>query len=212
MVIWFQYIGFDAITAGLIFSIIAIGAALGNLLGGWLGDKAQKWRPKSGRILVAQISVFSGIPLTFVLFYLVPMIPESIYLYLIFGVITGLLISWCGPINNSIFSEVSEPEIRSSVYSVDRMFEGSIAALGTVFVGLAAAMFGYITPPLGVDIGSLDAATKAINKVALAQGMFFVAIIPWILCLIFYTFVYKTFPKDAENIRNILEQRRKELE
>jgi len=47
---------------------------------------------------------------------------------------------------------------------------------------------------------------------ALAQGMFIVALISWILCLLFYTFVYKTYPGYAEKIREILELRRKELE
>ena len=47
---------------------------------------------------------------------------------------------------------------------------------------------------------------------ALEQGMFIVAVISWILCLLFYTFVYKTYSSDAQKIRKILEQRRKELE
>jgi len=42
--------------------------------------------------------------------------------------------------------------------------------------------------------------------------MFIVAVISWILCLLFYTFVYKTYSSDAQKIRKILEQRRKELE
>jgi hypothetical protein len=42
--------------------------------------------------------------------------------------------------------------------------------------------------------------------------MFIVAVVSWILCLLFYTFLYKTYPGDAERIRKTLEQRRKELE
>jgi MFS family permease len=208
MIIWFEYIGFDPLTSGLIFSVIAIGAALGNLLGGVIGDKAAKWRPKSGRILTAQISVAFGIPLTFIIFLLIPMTQSSIFLYIIFGSITGLLISWSsGGCNNPIFSEVIEPEIRSSAYSVDRMFEGSFAALGTVFVGLAADGFGYHTPPIGVEIKSLPASIRYTNMMALAWAMFLVALIPWILCLILYTFLYKSYPKDYEKMRTILEER-----
>jgi MFS family permease len=210
MVIWFEYIGFDPLTAGLIFSLIAIGAALGNLLGGLIGDKAARWKPKTGRILIAQISVFSGIPLTLVIFLLIPMVPGSMILYIIFGAITGLLISWCGPgCNNPIFSEIFEPEIRSTAFAVDRVFEGSFSALGTILVGLAAVFFGYQTPPLGVEISSLPDSLRIRNMIALAYGMFLVALIPWILCLIFYTFVYKTYYKDAEKMRKILEQRAK---
>ncbi len=213
MIIWFEYIGFDPITAGLIFSLIAVAAAVGNLLGGWLGDKAAKWRPISGRIIIAQISVFAGIPLTLVIFYLIPMVPQSMLLYIIFGAITGLLISWCGPgANNPIFSELFEPEIRSSVYSVDRVFEGAVAALGTVIVGFVAAIFGYITPPIGTPISSLPDPWRVANMVALAQAMFWVALIPWILCLILYTFAYKTYPKDLERIHKVLQKRREEME
>lgn len=210
MIIWFQYIGFDPLTAGLMFSLIAIGAAFGNVLGGWIGDKAAKWKPKSGRIIIAQISVFSGIPLTLVIFFIIPMNPSSMILYIIFGAFTGLLISWCGPgCNNPIFSEIFEPEIRGTSYSVDRLFEGSFAALGTILVGLAAAFYGYQTPPLGTEISSLPEAIRVRNAMALAQGMFLVALIPWTLCLILYSLVYKTYPKDFDKIRKILEQRGK---
>ena len=210
MIIWFQYIGFDPLTSGLMFSMIAIGAAFGSLLGGLIGDKAAKWRPKRGRLIIAQISVFSGIPLTLVIFLLIPMTPESMILYIIFGALTGLLITWCGGgCNAPIFSEIFEPEIRGTAYSIDKLFEGSFAALGTILVGMAAVFFGYQTPPLGTDISSLPDALRMRNMVALAYGMFFVALIPWILCLIFYSFVYKTYPKDAETIRKILQQRGK---
>jgi MFS family permease len=210
MIIWFQYIGFDPLTAGLIFSLIAIGAAIGNLLGGWIGDKAAKWRPRSGRIFIAQISVFAGIPLTIVIFFIIPMNPSSMILYIVFGALTGLLISWCGPgCNSPIFSEIFEPEMRGTAYSIDRLFEGSFGALGTIFVGLVAVFYGYQTPPLGTDISSLPNAIRVRNTMALAYGMFIVALIPWILCLLFYTFVYKTYPSDAEKIHKILEQRGK---
>ncbi len=210
MVIWLQYNGFDPIIAGVIFAIIALGAALGNLLGGFLTDRAAKWRPKSGKIILAQIAVLSGIPLAIIIFALIPKVTDSMPLFLIFGVLTGLLITWNTPINNSIFSEIFEPEIRGTVYSVDRVFEGGIAALGTVFVSAVAAFLGYVTP-IG-EIGSLPPAVRYTNMMALSQAMLWVAVIPWIFCLIFYTFVYKTYPKDAEKIRTLLEQRRKELE
>jgi MFS family permease len=210
MVLWWEFMGFDPLTAGLMFSLVAVGAAIGNLMGGWIGDRAAKWRPRSGRIIAAQISVFSGIPLTYVIFILIPPTTGSMLLYILLGGLTGLLISWCGPQNNAIFSEISEPEIRSTVFSVDRVFEGSAAALGTVVVGLIAGFLGYTTP--AVKISELPNAARIADMMALAQGMFIVALITWILCLLFYTFVYKTYPGDVEKIRRILEQRRKELE
>ncbi|WXG47279.1 MAG: MFS transporter [Candidatus Atabeyarchaeum deiterrae] len=215
MITWFEYIGFDSLTAGLIFALVAIGAAVGNLFGGWIGDRAAKWRPRSGRIIAAQISVFSGIPLTYVIFLLIPAVTDSILLFVIFGALTGLLISWCGPQNSTIFSDIFEPEIRGTVFSVDRVFEGSVAALGTVFVGAASLLFGFIQPPLGMTVPEFRAANPAAavaNTAALGQAMFLVAVIPWILCLIFYTLAYKTYAVDAEKMRKKLEQRGRELE
>ena len=211
MIIWFEYIGFDPLTAGLIFSIIAIGAAIGNLFGGWLGDRAAKWSPKRGRLIIAQISVFAGIPLTMVIFIIIPMSINSILLYILVGVITGSLISWtAGGTNFPILSEIFQPEIRSSVFSLDIMFESAFGALGSVFVGLAAAGFGYITPPIGADVSTLP--YRVINMTALAWGMFITALIPWIICLILYTFIYFTYPKDYKEMRVFLEQRAKKLE
>jgi MFS family permease len=210
MVLWWEYMGFNPLTSGLMFSLVAIGAALGNLMGGWIGDRAAKWRPNSGRIIISQISVFSGIPLTYVIFVLIPPATSSMMLYIVLGAVTGLLISWCGAQNYTIFSEVFEPEIRSTVYSVDRVFEGSVAALGTVIVGFIAGLLGYVTPT--VAISALPNAVRVTNMTALGQGMFIAAVIPWTLCLIFYTFVYKTYPADKERTRRVLEERRIELQ
>jgi MFS family permease len=212
MILWWEYMGFDPLTAGLMFAIVAFGAALGNIFGGWLGDKAEKWRPNSGRITVAQISVFTGIPMTFVIMLLIPPVTDSIFLYVFISAITGFLAQWPSAINPVIFSEIFEPEIRSTVYSVDRVFEGSFMALGTVIAGWVAVIFGYVAPAPGQEIGMMPAAVRATNMMSLAYGMFFSAAIPWTICLIMYTLAYKTFPHDAERLRKSMEQRGKELE
>jgi MFS family permease len=177
---------------------LAIGGSVGVAFGGWIGDRASRWRPNSGRIVVAQTSVALGILLSFVIFILIPRTTASSSLYILFGFIMGLLITWAGPANNAIFSEIFEPEIRGSVFSVDRVFEGSVGALGTLLVGLFA---DYLQTS-----GTPDAAA------ALGNSMFVIALIPWILCLILYTLVYKSYPKDKATLRQIMENRRKELE
>jgi MFS family permease len=195
---WFEFIGFSVPVAGIMFVIIAIGGSIGVVFGGWIGDRASRWRPDSGRIIVAQISVFAGIPLSFVLFELIPRLTSSFALYVLFGFIMVLLITWAGPANNAIFSEIFEPEIRGSVFSVDRVFEGSVGALGTLFVGLFA---DYLTTS-----GVPNAAA------ALGDSMFVIAVVPWIACLILYTLAYTTYPRDKATLRQAMENRRKELE
>jgi MFS family permease len=207
-----QYVGFEPLTSGIVLAFMMVGTAFGNVFGGIIGDRASKWRPRSGRIVIAQISVFSGIPMTYVLFILIPMQTSSVLLYVLSGAFTGFLISWCGGgCNSPIFSEIFEPEIRSSVYAVDTLVEGSVGAMGTFLVGaIAEVVFGYQTPT--VEISSLPPAIRTMNMLALSRAMFFVAFIPWTLCLIFYTFVYFTYPRDAEKLRKAMEQRGREIE
>jgi MFS family permease len=213
MITWFEYIGFPTFIAGIMFVIIGIGAALGNLFGGWIGDKAAKWNPKHGRLIIAQISVFIGIPMTAVIFLLVPMSTDSLLLYLILGGLTGFGISWtAGGCNNPIFSEIFPPEIRSSAFAVDRVFEGSFGALGSIFVGFAAASLGFLTPSTELQNIPLNDPLRIANMQALALGIFLVALIPWIICLIIYSFVYLTYPKDYEKMRVLLETRAQRLE
>ncbi|MEJ2278521.1 MAG: MFS transporter [Candidatus Lokiarchaeota archaeon] len=215
MVTWFEYIKFPNFIAGIMFALIAVGAAIGNLFGGWLGDKVAKWNKMRGRIMIAQISVFIGIPMTAIIFFVIPMTTSSLFLYCILGSLTGFAISWpAGGCNNPIFSEIFTPEVRSSAFSIDRLFEGSFGALGYIFVSVVAAIFGFITPPSGTVVSDLpvNSPLRITNMHALANGMFLMSIIPWIICLILYTFVYFTYPKDHEDARKLLESRAKKLE
>jgi MFS family permease len=213
MIAWFEYIGYPDFIAGIMFVIIGLGAALGNLFGGWLGDKAAKWNPKHGRLIIAQISVFIGIPMTAIIFLLIPMSTDSMFLYLLLGGLTGFGISWtAGGCNNPIFSEIFPPEMRSSAFAVDRVFEGSFGALGAIFVGFVAASFGFLTPTTSIESIPLNDPLRLANMHALALGIFIIALIPWIICLILYSFVYFTYPKDYEKMRVLLDNRAKILE
>ena len=69
-------------------------AAFGNLFGGFAGDWAVKRNPDKGRIYLALISIFSGIPLTYVLFNFVPRDIESQGSLIAVGMFMGFMISW----------------------------------------------------------------------------------------------------------------------
>ena len=211
LITWLEYVGFDPFTSGIMFIVVAFGAAGGNVFGGWLGDKAAKWSPNKGRILVAQISVFAGIPMMVIMFFIIPMSVNSMWLYILFGAITGFMITWTTySTNNPIYAEIFEPEIRGSVYSVDSMLESSLAAFGPTIVTWIAMMFGFQNPPQNVDITSLPALWRQTNMIALAQGIFYTALIPWIICLLFYFLVYFTYPKDRDACRKRMEERRRQ--
>ncbi|MFX1512796.1 MAG: MFS transporter [Promethearchaeota archaeon] len=213
IIAWFEYIGYDPTMAGLLFALIAMGAAAGNLVGGYLGDKAAKWNPDKGRIIVAQISVASGIPMMFVVFWFIPRSTDMLVIYLLIGMFTGVMISWCAPACNSpIFSELFEPEIRSTAFSIDRLFEGAAAASGTLLVAFfAEVFFGYIVPEAGTKIADLPAHIRETNIDAMANGLLIATVVPWFFCLLVYFLVYFTYPSDRERSRKALMLRKQEI-
>jgi MFS family permease len=199
IVFWLIEIGFDPLKAGISFSMVAIGAAAGNLFGGYIGDRAAKWNPDKGRVMIAQISVFAGIPMMLLIFYIVPRfvigsmgLNGLLWLFIAIGIVTGFLISWSAPAaNNPIFSELFEPRIRGSAFAIDRLFEGSIAASGTYIVALFAnRLFNYSDAV--VDKGSTT------NILALSNALLIATIVPWVICLLIYSFVYFSYPKDRD--------------
>jgi MFS family permease len=209
IIFWLEEIRIDPFLAGISFAGVALGAAFGNLFGGYLGDKAAKKSPDKGRLIVAQISVFSGIPLMFLIFFIIPryVLPllkggSLLGIFIVLGVITGFMISWSAPAaNNPIMSELFEPEIRSSAFAVDRLFEGSIAASGTYLVALFAnRIFNYSD--------AVRYTTE--NVLALSNALLLTTIIPWTICLMFYGFIYFTYPKDRDEARkNMMEKYQK---
>ncbi|NHJ49129.1 MAG: MFS transporter [Asgard group archaeon] len=211
---WLEHLGFDASLTAIAFAVVAIGAAGGHLFGGYIGDKAEKWKPDKGRLIVAQISVLSGIPMMFILFLAMPRASTTGALigFIILGIITGFLISWCAPsTNNPIFSELFIPEIRGTAFSVDRLFEGSVAASGTAIVAAIAGGFGFTDPGPGNPISSLSALEISTNIDAMAWALIIATVIPWTICFIFYTFIYFTYPKDRDSTRKaIFESRMQE--
>ena len=222
MILWLETMGIDSFMAGIAFAVVAIGAAFGNLFGGVIGDKAEKKWPNKGRILIAQFSVFSGIPMMFILFLIIPkflIVPKyvsqgiippttTLFIFIILGILTGFLISWSAPAtNNPIFSELFEPEIRGTAFSVDRLFEGSVAATGTLIVGLIADhLFGYDKNANATISGTVN------NVYALSYAMLIATVVPWVICLLFYSFIYFTYPKDRDAAKDKLMRRRIELQ
>ena len=65
--LYLQLIGMSDFNASMLVSLFFGAVALGNLLGGWVGDKAASRFPNAGRIAVTQFSVFIGIPLSWLL-------------------------------------------------------------------------------------------------------------------------------------------------
>jgi MFS family permease len=173
-------------SAPLIFAIIVIGAAISNFMGGVIGDYAEKINPKYGRTIIGQFSVFTGVPLMYIFLSQA----KIMSFWQIFGLafITALLIGWPGRgAKEPMMQAVVSPEMRSSAYSVVNLIEGGLSA----FAGLIC--------------GSLA------DSVGLTNALLWTIPFPWLICTLFFTIFYFTYPKDAARVRQQMALRREEL-
>jgi predicted MFS family arabinose efflux permease len=223
MTLYLQLRGFSDASASACLAAFSAASALGSVIGGFAGDAAAKPFPDHGRVAVCQISVLSGVPLAAMLFRAVP--PDAskraAALTVALLVSKGLLTQWAATAaNNPIFSEVVEPRLRTVVYSLDRAFEGALAALGAPLVGRAAeSLFGFGGGGGGEGGGSGAAtaarcgddgppATAATGGAfarhepdrgradALASAMLLFTTVPWLLCALVYSLLHVTYPRD----------------
>jgi MFS family permease len=173
-------------SAPLVFAGIVVGTAISNLIGGLIGDFAEKVNPKYGRTVIGQFSVFSGVPLTYLLFTLGP----KITFWQMFGLafFTALMVGWPGRgAKEPMMQAVVPPEMRSSAYSVVSVIEGGLSA----FAGLIA--------------GALA------DRIGLTNALLWTVPFPWIICGAFFSLFYFTYPRDAARVRQQMAERRKEL-
>lgn len=194
LTLYFQLLGMsDAIASALVATYL-IGGGVGGLLGGWIGDLAAKRWPNHGRIAMTQVSVASGIPFALLLFKGLPSFGNGVVLYVVTIGAFAVSTSWPAPCaNNPIFAEIVPVRLRNLVYSFDRCFEGAVAAFATPFVGLLSqTIFGFN----GTSTVTGDALVDTRNAKALGNALLTFLLIPWTLCLIIYTGLYYTYPRD----------------
>lgn len=122
LTVYLQLIRFSDFDAAVVNATFLAGAALGGVLGGIVGDWAAKRSHDHGRIWTCQVSVFIGIPFTLLLLKGLPRNgePATVLLYCVTVFLMGLMHVWAGPNNNSIFSEIVPPHLRSLIYAFDR--------------------------------------------------------------------------------------------
>jgi MFS family permease len=173
-------------SAPLIFAIIVVGAAISNLIGGIIGDYAEKVNWRYGRTIIGQFSVFSGVPLMFVLISQ----GENMTFTQLFGLafVTALLIGWPGRgAKEPMMQAVVPPEMRSSAYSVVNFVEGGLSAFSGLIAGALADAYGLTT------------------------ALLWTIPFPWLICTLLFTAFYFTYPKDATRVRTLMTIRRGEL-
>lgn len=178
--------GLSTQMAPMVFGAMIVGTAVSNVMGGFLGDWADKKSPRYGRTIIGQISVLFGIPFTLFLFLKTD--NWGIFPLTILCFVTALFISWPGKGSKEpMMSAVVPPELRSTAFAMTTFIESGFAAV-------VALIFGFIA-----------------DKLDLHTAMLWTIPFPWIICAILFSGFYLTYPKDLEKNKKLLEARAKEF-
>ena len=178
--------GLSTQVAPMVFGAMIVGTAISNIIGGVLGDWADKKNPKYGRTIVGQVSVVLGIPFTLFLFLKTEnwdILPLTILSF-----VTALFISWPGKGSKEpMMSAVVPPELRSTAFAMTTFIESGFAAI-------VALIFGIIA-----------------DRIDLHTAMLWTIPFPWIICAILFSGFYFTYPKDRAKNQKLLEDRAREF-
>ncbi|KAK7275760.1 hypothetical protein RIF29_16882 [Crotalaria pallida] len=199
---WLELTGFSHAKTAFLMALFVIAGSVGGLFGGKMGDILSTRLPNSGRIILAQISSGSAIPLAAILLLGLPDNPSSAIPHGLVLIIMGLCISWNAPAtNNPIFAEIVPERSRTSVYAMDRSFESILSSFAPPAVGiLAQHVYGYKPIPIGSS-QSQEILTDRENAASLAKSLYTAIGIPMALCCLIYSFLYRSYPRDRERAR-----------
>ncbi|GMN45313.1 hypothetical protein TIFTF001_014505 [Ficus carica] len=199
---WLELMGFSHKKTAFLIGLFVVFGSLGGLFGGRMGDILSVRLPNAGRIILAQISSASAIPLAAILLLALPDDPSTGFIHGLILAVMGFCISWNGPAtNNPIFAEIVPEKSRTSVYALDRSFESVLSSFAPPVVGLLARhVYGYRPIPKGSSV-SEEIATDRENAASLAKALYTAIGVPMALCCLIYSFLYSTYPRDRERAR-----------
>ncbi|KAI4307377.1 hypothetical protein L6164_030576 [Bauhinia variegata] len=213
---WLELAGFSHTETAFLMGLFVIANSVGGLFGGKIGDILSTRLPNSGRIILAQISSGSAVPLAAILLLGLPDDPPKATPYGLALIIVGFFISWNAPAtNNPIFAEIVPERSRTSVYALDRSFESILSSFAPPAVGLLAQhVYGYNKPIPEGSSKYEEISTDRENAASLAKALYTAIGIPMALCCFIYSFLYRTYPRDRERARmeKLIESEMKQIE
>jgi MFS family permease len=186
----------------------SLGMALGGLLGGVIGDHMARLSANSGRIITAQISVALGIPTFCAIFYLVPCEAhgEHFYLASFLVFLFGAVATWtsASSLRPMCAELMSSPVEQGQLVALWVMLEGITSSVfGSPLVGWLTETYGYndhSTFNGGSNSHQLDFDTLELTTTdsanALAMSLVGVSALAWVVCLLIWSCMLKTYPRD----------------
>ncbi|KAF0913181.1 hypothetical protein E2562_020347 [Oryza meyeriana var. granulata] len=197
---WLELVGFSHSETAALMALFKVATSLGALLGGKMGDALARRFKNSGRIVLAQISSGSAVPLAAVLLLVLPDNPPAAAKHGAALFALGLMASWNpSSTNGPILAEIVPARSRTSVYALDRTCEAVLASFAPPVVGvLAERLYGY---ELARPAGAALETTERRNAVSLARALYTAIAVPMVMCCLIYSFLYCTYPRDRETAR-----------
>ncbi|KAJ7945393.1 Major facilitator superfamily [Quillaja saponaria] len=150
------------------------------------------------------ISAGSAIPLAGILLLVLPDDPSSSFMHGMILFIMGLTTSWNAPAtNNPIFAEIVPEKSRTCIYALDESFESILSSFAPPIVGiLAQHTYGYKPIPKGTS-GSAEIETDRENAASLAKALYAAVVVPFVICVFIYSFLYCSYPRDRERAKMV---------
>jgi predicted MFS family arabinose efflux permease len=168
--------GFTIQKANVLLGIHMLGFTISSLIGGFLGDFFERKNPKNGRVvlMIIYLAVYSGMStLGLQITY-----PSELF-YFVVWFLWGLAasIGYTGVVLPMV-AKVVPSKIRSTAY----------ALLQNIAQALGLALFVFI-------------AGKIADATAIATALFFTISVPYLLNIVIWTLLLKTYPKDKERLQ-----------
>jgi len=204
---FFQTAGLSVTQATTIQTVGGFVNIFGTGFSGWLSDALVRNWPLHGRVINAEFSVYTCVPLCLLTFS-ATFAPSAESAFVYFLTLAFLLNLVQGGVasgtNIPILSQLAEPEDRALIISWQSALEGSISTFGPVMFTTLAAMLGYnkacsdeCNPPPWCDAEQ--------NAAAAGTALLYTTCVPWTICGVLYSTLHYLYPRDMERI---FEQRR----
>lgn len=185
--------------------------AVGGVLGGLIGDHMARANANSGRIVTAQLSVGLGVPTFCAIFYLIPCEAHGDHFYLAAFLVFlfGSVATWtsAASLRPMCAELMSSPSEQGQIVALWVMLEGITSSVfGSPLVGWLTEYHGYNHhisfyeggTESGDLLGGAQSGTVSASEssAALATSLVGVSSLAWLVCLLVWTCMLKTYPHD----------------
>lgn len=177
--------GFRPGQATTILSGIVIGSALSTLIGGLLGDWAERKYPRYGRLFVVQ---GSRTMMALLGYFFFQQAAGGMTAFFAFAVLFGLFLDMAFPgAIAPMIAAINVPEQRSTAYAINRLANGLIQAAAAAIVGV---------------IG---------NQITLTNLFFWAVTVSLLVSVLSWFAFYPIYHRDRLALNDLLEKRKAEL-